>query len=115
MEIKWSSDFINEKIKAIINSKSNKKVVSKSTGVEKVIALVNLELKERLDHLKYEDREILSFLEDKGITIIIELDYPLTTKNEQYLKQNYEDKGYFFQYCSNEHKEKYFICVGSKK
>lgn len=115
MEIKWSSDFINEKIKAIINSKSNKKVVSKSTGVEKVIALVNLELKERLDHLKYEDREILSFLEDKGITIIIELDYPLTTKNEQYLKQNYEDKGYFFQYCSNEHKEKYFICIGSKK
>lgn len=115
MEIKWSSDFINEKIKAIINNKSNKKIVNKSTSIEKVIALVNLELKERLEHLKYEDRETLNFLEDNGITIIIELDYPLTTKNEQYLKQNYEDKGYFFQYCHNEHKEKYFICIGSKK
>lgn len=115
MEIKWNSDFINEKIKAIINNKSNKKIVNKSTSIEKVIALVNLELKERLEHLKYEDRETLNFLEDNGITIIIELDYPLTTKNEQYLKQNYEDKGYFFQYCPNEHKEKYFICIGSKK
>lgn len=115
MEIKWSSDFIDEKIKTILNNKSNKKVVNKSTGVEKVIALVNLKLKEILDNLKYEDKETLSFLEDKGITIIIELDYPLTTKNEQYLKQNYENKGYFFQYCTNEHKEKYFICVGSKK
>lgn len=115
MEIKWSSDFINEKIKTIINNKSNKKIVNKSTSIEKVIALVNLELKEKIDNLKYEDRETLTLLDDKGITVIIELDYPLTTKNEQLLKEMFQEKGYFFQYCQNDHKEKYFICVGSKK
>ena len=115
MDIKWNADFINEKIKTVINNKSNKKIVNKSTGIEKVIALVNLELKGKLDNLRYEDRETLNLLDDKGITVIIELDYPITTKNEQLLKEMYEEKGYFFQYCQNDHKKKYFICVGSKK
>lgn len=114
MDIKWNAEFINNKIKEVINHKGNKKVISKSTSAEKVIALINVELKERLDSLKQEDRQELSFLEEKGITVIVELDYPLTTKNEQYLKQMYNDEGYFFQYCPNEHKEKYFVCVGTK-
>lgn len=112
--IKWNADFINNKIKEVISSKGNKKVITKSTSVEKVIALINIELKERLDGLKQEDRQELSFLEEKGITVIVELDYPLTTKSEQHLKKIYNEEGFFFQYCPNEHKEKYFVCVGTK-
>ena len=106
---------INLKIKEFIFDKTNNSVVKKSLSVEKAIALIEQKLKKSLSILPEMYREDILFLEKNGLTIIVESDLPLTTKAEKELSNLYNEKGYFFSYNANNDKEKYYLCVGTKK
>lgn len=112
--MKYTAENINEKVKELLSVKGNRKVVKKSLSVNKAIALIEQGLKERMEDLKYCDGEDLSFIEKNGITIIEEIDLPLTTKNEREIAALMEEKGFVFSYHENTNKEKYYLCVGTK-
>lgn len=112
--MKYSAGSINEKISELLSGKSNRKVVSKSLSLNKAIALIEQSLKERIEDLKYYDAEELSVIEKNGITIILEVDLPLTTKNEKEIVSIMAEKGFIFSYNENTNKAKYYLCVGTK-
>lgn len=112
--MKYTAESINEKIKELLSGKSNRKVVKKSLSVNKAIALIEQSLKERMQDLQHYDTEDLSFLEKNGITIIEEIDLPLTTKSEREIASLMAEKGFVFSYNENAHKGKYYLCVGTK-
>jgi ATP-dependent protease HslVU (ClpYQ) ATPase subunit len=112
--MKYSAGSINEKISELLSGKSNRKVVSKSLSLNKAIALIEQSLKERIEDLKYYDAEDLYFVEKNGITIIEEVDLPLTTKSEKEIAAFMKEKGFVFSYHENSDKAKYYLCVGTK-
>lgn len=112
--MKYTAVGINEKIKEILSGKSHRKIVKKSLSVNKAIALIEQSLKERIEDLKYYDAEELSIIEKNGITIILEVDLPLTTKNEKEIVSIMAEKGFIFSYNENTNKAKYYLCIGTK-
>jgi len=112
--MKYSAESINEKIKELLSGKSNRKVVNKSLSVNKVIALIEQSLKEKIQDLKYYNAEALSIMDKHGFTIIEEIELPLTTKNEREIMAIMQEKGFIFSYNVNSQKEKYYICVSTK-
>lgn len=114
MEIKRKAVDINNIINETIDNISNKNIVKKSLSVEKAIAIIEIELKNRVsDSLKLNKQDLL-FIKENGVTIIIEIDLPLTTKNEQILKKAYQERGYYFSYNINQYKKKYYLCISTR-
>lgn len=112
--MKYTAESINERIKEMSSGKGNRKIVKKSLSVNKAIALIEQSLKERIEDLKYYDAEDLYFVEKNGITIIEEVDLPLTTKSEKEIAAFMKEKGFVFSYHENSDKAKYYLCVGTK-
>lgn len=113
--MKYTAESINERIKEMLSGKGNRKIVKKSLSVNKAIALIEQSLKEKMEDLKYYDAEDLSLVEKNGITIILEVALPLTTKSEREIAALMEEKGFIFSYNENTNKGKYYLCVGTKK
>lgn len=112
------SEVISENLESIMKSKKTgiMKYIKKSdkyTNEKKITTEINKEINKKLNEIKKMPYKQAKFYETNGITVILELEYPIENEDiEKNLVEHYENEGCFFQYA--EGKELYYVCVGTK-
>lgn len=114
MEIKKTANEISNIIKQVLDKKQGKVIVKKSLRLEKAITMIDIKIQERLSCINEIEKNDLLFIDEHGLTVILETRVPITSKTERVLKELYTEKGYYFSYHINQEKNKYYICVSTK-